>query len=142
MEVIRIKIVYYPDYDEKNNVNRLKRSIEYDLKRQDNVLWKKVIHMLRLYTTMTKEDFVQEIQKNQKLSDKKKKIKLISRGKMKILEFRIPPVRPQGVYRIYFQYNEDYIFILDAERKNDDAKRIDTAYERYKELKVKTGGVL
>lgn len=114
----------------------MKNGIQYDLKKNDQRLWKKVIHTLRVYERMEKDLFEQEIKKNAFVPNGQKKIKPLKRDDCKIYEFRIPPSRKQSVCRIYFKHYSDKIFIFDFEAKTDKETRIDSAFERYKKIKA------
>jgi phage-related protein len=125
---VKVKIFYYPDNPKIEN--RIKKYIEYDLKKNCLKQWRELDFFLYEIGKMPLTQF-QEILSNER-SKKWDKRRITELGKG-LYEYRGKQSR-EGTIRIYFFIFNGSFFILDAELKTDDKNAIDKARRRMKEM--------
>jgi len=76
------------------------------------------------------EELRDEIFRESKKPQKKKKISALGNG---LYEYRGTQSK-QGTIRLYFCFDEEILYILDAEFKTGDSNKIEIARERKKEM--------
>jgi hypothetical protein len=141
LEAFSIIIKYYKDVDGNGN-NRIKKTIA-EIKKVDKELWHMIDHNLTRLKDVPWEEFLEEMNENHKKQHNVKGICSVKRKRDKIYYFRIPPQRNIAVGRIYFQIiNEEFIYILEAERKTDKKpQKIDKAFKNLEEAKKLFSGL-
>ncbi len=127
-----MKIVYYPQELIEPASEKLSKYIWYGLRKLYPKQWTEMFHFLnRMQHFQNEKELIEAINNERPKQWKKRQIAKLGNG---LYEFRGKQSKI-GTIRMYFCFDENQIYILDAEFKTDDKNNITRAKKRMEEYK-------
>jgi hypothetical protein len=124
-----VRILYYPG-DNEASQNSLHKYITNELRKLNPKQWRQMDFFLYETQQGSEEDLVEKIREEEKKPWDKRKIAHLKEG---LYEYRGGQSR-LGTIRVYFTYNKETVFVVDAENKTSDHNKIERARARLREI--------